>query len=108
MGSLTSRQEWPPVNKGFQKMWEKRLVKTKSGRVLPKMIRLNSCREKGEYKVKPPNLKPPTDPTRVMIPPSTAVNVSVEGNHVKVSEGTNEENRTGQSGQTSQTNTKGE
>ena len=52
MGSLTSRQEWPPVNKGFQKMWEKRLVKTKSGRVLPKMIRLNSCREKGEYKVK--------------------------------------------------------
>jgi hypothetical protein len=107
MGSLTSRREWPPVNKGFQKMWEKRLVKTKSGKILPQIVRVNSCRDKGENKVKPPNLKPPKDPTRVMIPPSAAVNVSVEGNHVKVSEGADGENRTGQSGQTGQTNTKG-
>lgn len=106
MGSLTSRQEWPPVNKGFQKLWEKRLVKTESGGMMPRLVRLNSSREDGENKVKPPKLSPPKDPTRVMIPPSTGVNVSIEGGHVKVSEKTTDENQRSESGQNN--NTKGQ
>ena len=42
MGALTSRQEWPPINRGFQKRWEKRLVIKNEGKMIPQLVKVNN------------------------------------------------------------------